>query len=225
MSGGDAPVDREAVFVALFDAYYEKILAYATRRLGRCAAEEAVADTFITAWTDLDSVTGEPLLWLYGIARGAVANHRRRLQRSTRLEERARFLSPVSRGEDPADVVVWEDTFAAAMAQLAEPDREVLRLVAWEGLTAPDAAAVMGCSAIACKVRLHRARQRLSRYLRMDLGPTRHRAGTAPPSAGSDAGGSPQPEALPGGTLPARTGRSSTEPPSWPPVVPQGRPC
>lgn len=208
MEEGDPPVDREAVFLALFDAYYRKILAYATRRLGPSAAEEAVADTFITAWTSLDAVRGDPLLWLYGIARGAVANHRRRLQRSARLDERARFLSPAASGDDPADVVVWEDTFAAAMAQLAEADREVLRLVAWEGLTTSEAAAVMGCSTIACKVRLHRARQRLSRFLRLDVGPSRRRADAARAGAGDGV-----------------TDRSPTEPPSWPPVMRQGHPC
>lgn len=208
MDEGDPPVDREAVFLALFDAYYGKILAYATRRLGSSAAEEAVADTFIKAWTSLDGVHGDPLLWLYGIARGAVANHRRRLLRSARLDERARSLSPAAPGDDPADVVVWEDTFAAAMAQLVEVDREVLRLVAWEGLTAAEAAAVMGCSTIACKVRLHRARQRLSRFLRVDVGPTRRRARSDHPTVGQEL-----------------TERSSTEPPSWPPVMPQGHPC
>lgn len=207
MEEGDPPVDREAVFLALFDAYYGKILAYATRRLGPSAAEEAVADTFIAAWAALDDVPADPLLWLYGLARGAVANHRRRLLRSARLDERARSLSSGPSNDDPADVVVWEDTFVAALAQLGESDREVLRLVAWEGLTAAEAAAVMGCSSIAFKVRLHRARQRLRRFLRVDVGPTRRRA-APPPAPGEQA-----------------AERTTTGPPSWPPVVPERNPC
>jgi RNA polymerase sigma factor (sigma-70 family) len=227
MDKGDPPVDREAVFLALFDAYYGKVLAYATRRLGPSAAEEAVADTFIAAWSSLDDVPADPLLWLYGIARGAVANHRRRMLRAARLDERARVLSSSAPSDDPADVVVWEDTFVAALAQLGDSDREVLRLVAWEGLTAAEAAAVIGCSTIACKVRLHRARQRLRRFLRVDVGPTRRPAGSGPidgsqaatAEATADAGADPR-RGVHGPEV-----RSSTEPPSWPPVMPEGHPC
>lgn len=268
MDQGDPPVDREAVFLALFDAYYGKILAYATRRLGPSAAEEAVADTFIAAWAGMEDIRPDPLLWLYGLARGAVANHRRRLLRSARLDERARALPGRPASDDPAEVVVWEDTFAAALAQLGESDREALRLVAWEGLTAAEAAAVMGCSAIAFKVRLHRARQRLRRFLRVDVGPTRRPAATSGPATSADRaeegadrghdaaagtgrepGGEhptaqgrgptgehpagharaqrrehPSPGHQPGDD-PAYGERTSTEPPSWPPVMPERHPC
>ena len=212
MDEGDPPVDREAVFLALFDAYYAKILAYATRRLGPSAAEEAVADTFVAAWTGLDEVPEDPLLWLYGLARGAVANHRRRMLRAARLDARARVAWSDAPGDDPADVVVWEDTFVAAISQLGESDREVLRLVAWEGLTSAEAAAVMGCSAIAFKVRVHRARQRLRRYLRVDVGPTVRRLDQRP------VGSTPRDV----GAADEQPHRTRTEPPSWPPVM---HPC
>ena len=64
---------------------------------------------------------------------------------------------------DTADMVASVDRWAAAFAALAETDREVLRLVAWEDLSSEDAAAVLGCSVTAFKVRLHRARRRLLR--------------------------------------------------------------
>ena len=44
-------------------------------------------------------------------------------------------------------------------------DREVLRLIAWEGLESREAAAVFGCSYGAFRVRLHRARRRLEKQL------------------------------------------------------------
>jgi RNA polymerase sigma-70 factor (ECF subfamily) len=169
------PVDREAVFVAMFDAYYPKIVAYVWGRLGPDAADEAVADTFITAWSNFDKVPDEPLIWLYGIARGAIANHRRRLQRRARLHDRVRALSSERTRSDPAEVAVWRSSFATAVAHLSELDKEALRLALWEGLPAAEAAAVLGCSTTAYKVRLHRARQRLRRFLRDD-GPTDRRA-------------------------------------------------
>jgi DNA-directed RNA polymerase specialized sigma24 family protein len=45
---------------------------------------------------------------------------------------------------------------------LGEQDREVLRLVAWDGLSSAQAGEVLGCSAGAARHRLHRARRRLA---------------------------------------------------------------
>lgn len=170
MTGGREPAEREAAFVALFAAYYGKILAYARRRVDSDVANDVVADTFVAAWLRLDDMGGDPLVWLYGLARGSVANHRRRLRRARRLRERVDQRSVISDHGDPADEVAWRDSFAAAFGQLSESDREVLRLVAWEGLDPAAAARVLGCSAGAFKVRLHRARLRLRRKLTADSG-------------------------------------------------------
>jgi RNA polymerase sigma-70 factor (ECF subfamily) len=66
---------------------------------------------------------------------------------------------------DPAEAVARRDAFAAAFASLAEQEREVLRLVAWDGLNVPEAALVLGCSQGAFRVRLHRARRKLAKRL------------------------------------------------------------
>lgn len=160
--------DREAAFVAIFDAYYPKVLAYTSRRLGRDAGAEAAADAFIGAWLRFGELEGDPLIWLYGLARGAVANHRRRIQRAHRLNDRARELSIAPRPVDPADEVTWRYAVSAALAQLREDDREILSLVAWEGLSPAEGAAVLGCSVGAFRVRLHRARRRFRRHLDAD---------------------------------------------------------
>jgi RNA polymerase sigma-70 factor (ECF subfamily) len=52
-----------------------------------------------------------------------------------------------------------------ALAELPEDDREVLVLVAWQGLSPKDAARVVGCSSAAFRVRLHRARKRLGQAM------------------------------------------------------------
>ena len=54
---------------------------------------------------------------------------------------------------------------AGALATLKEPDRELVLLVAWEGLTIAEAAAALGCTRAAAAVRLHRARKRLHHAL------------------------------------------------------------
>ena len=52
-----------------------------------------------------------------------------------------------------------------ALAELPEDDREILILIAWQGLSPKDAALVVGCSAAAFRVRLHRARKRLKQAM------------------------------------------------------------
>jgi RNA polymerase sigma-70 factor (ECF subfamily) len=48
---------------------------------------------------------------------------------------------------------------------LSERDREVLLLIAWEGLDRARTAAALGCSSEAVSTRLHRARSRLAAAL------------------------------------------------------------
>jgi RNA polymerase sigma-70 factor (ECF subfamily) len=163
MTMGDAR--RHQLFTELFDANHTKVLAYVRRRLDANVANDAVADTFLAAWKNLDRLTGDPLLWLYGLARGVVANHRRALGRAGRLNVRLSLLDPPSTAPDHADIVGWRDPFAAAFRQLSEPEREVLQIVAWEGLTPAEGAVVLGCSTTAFKVRTHRARRRLRHLL------------------------------------------------------------
>jgi len=47
-----------------------------------------------------------------------------------------------------------------ALAGLTEAEREVLLLVAWDGLTPTEAAEALGLTAVAARSRLHRARTR-----------------------------------------------------------------
>jgi len=54
-----------------------------------------------------------------------------------------------------------------AVRRLAPGEREALQLVHWERLSHAEAAAVLGCSANAVAIRVHRARTRL----REELGP------------------------------------------------------
>lgn len=53
----------------------------------------------------------------------------------------------------------------AALAALSERDRELLMLIAWEGLDHAAAARVLGTTRANIAVRLHRARRRLARQL------------------------------------------------------------
>jgi RNA polymerase sigma-70 factor (ECF subfamily) len=53
-------------------------------------------------------------------------------------------------------------TIEAALERLPEKEREVLRLLAWEGLSTAEAAVVLGCTRATLAVRTHRARRHLA---------------------------------------------------------------
>jgi RNA polymerase sigma factor (sigma-70 family) len=162
---GSTDDERRQRFTDLYAAHYSTVVAYCRRRLPPETAADAVAETFMAAWRTLDRLSGDPLLWLYGVARGAVSNQRRGLQRTSRLRTRLDRFAALRPSPDPADDVGWEEPLLAALARLSSAEQEALRLIAWEGLALTEGAAVAGCSATAFKVRLFRARRHMRQLL------------------------------------------------------------
>ena len=162
--------DRQR-FDSLWQAHYRSVLAYALRRVPPDIAADVASETFLTAWRRINERPESPRLWLYGIARGLVANQRRAGRRLDALRAR------IAREPQAADEVVeghgsgpaWE-----ALERLPAREREAVMLVAWEGLSAEDAAVVAGCSRATFAVRLHRGRRRMEAHLRPagQVGPT-----------------------------------------------------
>ncbi|MGY1702292.1 RNA polymerase sigma factor [Geodermatophilus sp. SYSU D00766] len=111
---------------------------------------------------------GEVRPWLFGIARLCLANAARSSRRAGRLGARlAEAMADVS-VPDPA--ALHEDgtlrrSVRAALDQLSPEDRELVTLVAWEGLTPAQAATALGIAAGTARVRLHRARTKLRAVL------------------------------------------------------------
>jgi RNA polymerase sigma-70 factor (ECF subfamily) len=164
VSGGSTNC-RARQFTDLFGSYYGPVLAYVRRRVGADVAQDVVAETFLAAWRNLDDLPPRPLPWLYRTANFAVANQRRTLARRAKLDDRARLLAGSTIAHDHSELIAADMELAAAFRSLSEADREVLRLAAWEGLSVTAIGIVLGCSAVAVKARLYRARQRLSRKL------------------------------------------------------------
>jgi RNA polymerase sigma-70 factor (ECF subfamily) len=155
--------DHEA-FERLFRAHVPAVRAYARRRIDPATAEDIVAETFVVCWRRFADVPEDPLPWLLAVARRCLANRRRSDDRRDALVARAGTELPGA-VRDVADAVGERDRMLRGFATLSARDREVLALVAWEGLDVASAARVMDCSATAFKVRLHRARRRLARAL------------------------------------------------------------
>jgi len=157
---------NDAKFRAIFDAHLPTVQRYCVRRLGTADANDAVSEVFLVAWRRLDDIPGdeETLPWLLGVARNAVRNIERGRRRTRRLSAKAHS---VREADDPGPevLVVRHSEYtevAAALDTLSADDREIIRLRAWEELTAPQIATVLGVSVAAAEKRVSRALQRLT---------------------------------------------------------------
>ena len=144
-------------FEEIYEEHREPVRAFVRRRAPESVVDDVVSETFLVCWSKLDRVPNEPLPWLYAVARKTLANHRRKLEREQRLGAAGAAFTEMEPLGDTA--------LGAAFAALSERDREVLRLIAWEGVSLGQAAVVLSCSALACRVRYHRAKTRLARRL------------------------------------------------------------
>ena len=157
-------VDRRGAFEDLFAAHYWAVRAYVLRRAPAASAEDVIAETFLVAWRRLDSLGEDPLPWLFGVARHVMANQQRAERRRGALTDRLRELvaGQVSQWEPPT---AMSEELAVAMVRLSPQEREALLLVAWEGLDGARAARAAGCSQVAFRARLHRARRHVAAAL------------------------------------------------------------
>ena len=154
-------------FERCFRAHYADVLAFSLRRLpDRQAAEDAAAETFAVVWRRRELIPAAPLPWLYAIAVRTIANQRRGARRRAGLEQRlAHEAGAGSATRDPGEALQRRTAFADAFGRLSEDEREVLRLIAWDDLAPREAAAVLGCSYGAFRVRFHRAKRKLAKQM------------------------------------------------------------
>jgi RNA polymerase sigma-70 factor (ECF subfamily) len=156
----------DARLAALWNAYHGDVLSYALRRASPDVAADVTAAVFGVLWRRIDEPLDDPLPWLYAVARRELANHRRSDRRRGALLARLSLRRGVpTTAPDPAERAVEGAVARAALVRLRPADREVLMLVAWEGLDPARAAAALGITEAAFAVRLHRARHRLEAQL------------------------------------------------------------
>src|SRR4051794_6262861 len=118
----------------MFRQHYDEVLRYALARADSEVAKDAVADTFVVAWRRNANVPERALPWLLAVTRRTLADQHRSLRRRARVSERLVHQRFDTGGIDPADVVTERDAVIAALLELPARDREVLELVAWDGL-------------------------------------------------------------------------------------------
>jgi RNA polymerase sigma-70 factor (ECF subfamily) len=169
--------ERAAKLRELFVEHYRHVLAYAIRRTDRPGdADDVAAETFAVAWRRIGQAPAEEfeLAWLYAIAGRVLANQRRSQRRLTALRSRLRAVVPAAPPRDEAESRAEAQEVLAAIVELKPQEREILRLVAWEGLTNAELGVALGCSENAAAIRLHRSRKRLAEQLAKGIEPAGH---------------------------------------------------
>lgn len=124
-----------ALPVPLVDEYRDEIFRYLVRRVDRAEVLDAFDAVVAVVRRHIRAApAGDGLLWLYSIAGCVVATRRPPTATSC---TRCRATVAAARNGDGADLLAIVD-------RLEERDREVLRLCAWEGLTASQITVVSG---------------------------------------------------------------------------------
>jgi RNA polymerase sigma-70 factor (ECF subfamily) len=154
-------------FAALFDRHSVEIFRYLARRLGPDVAEDATAETFLTAFRKRDRFSAErddARPWLYGIATRTIGEHRRAEARRRRAFGRLDTTTATEPFEELAAGRVSAQRLGGRLAgmlgRLSAGERDLLLLIAWADLTYEEAAEALGVPVGTVRSRLHRARRK-----------------------------------------------------------------
>lgn len=157
----------------LFDRHAPHIHRYLARRVGRQAADDLVADTFLAAFGQrgrYDPCYADARPWLYGIATNLLGQFHRQEVRRFRLLQAAgpdRLTLPDYSERTVASLAAQtaRPLLAQALAGLSAADRDVLLLIAWEDLSYEEVSRALAIPVGTVRSRLHRARAKLRQAL------------------------------------------------------------
>lgn len=162
-------------YSVFFRRHVDPITRYAVRR---CASPDDVADLvgecFLVALQAAHRYVPETdtaLPWLFGIARRLLAKQRRKYVGNRRLEIKVSNSFPVfTAAEDDAvasaiDAAKQAPLLEDALDRLTRSERDVLELVAYDGLSPSEAAHALDITPNAARLRLSRARRAVRNHL------------------------------------------------------------
>jgi RNA polymerase sigma-70 factor, ECF subfamily len=141
-----------------------RLRPFVARRVSPADVDDVLQDVFVRMQRGLASLREDERFtsWLFQVARSAVAEH-----------ARSRARQPLATAEAPEPAVPADDTddreasrtlaacVALFVARLPSPYREAITLVELEGLTAREAAEMVGISVSGMKSRVQRGRAQL----------------------------------------------------------------
>jgi RNA polymerase sigma-70 factor (ECF subfamily) len=140
---------RRAACAGLVEAHYESVyrfLLHLSRDVAQ--AEDLTQETFAAAWEKAGDFRGDSTLrtWLHRIAYGKFVDARRARQRRAALAERLAG-GPAAGAPGPLEAVMADDQarhLSAQVQRLDPPERALIVLHYFQGLSYRDMAAVLG---------------------------------------------------------------------------------
>lgn len=169
-TAGDAAMERyaagdDAAFEALYDALAGRLYAYLRRHVpDPHGCDDLVQETFLRMHRARGTfMTGAAVLpWAFAIARRLVVDRGRRDRRApSGLDDvDPEPVNPVGATDRPEQVAEAREVarrLAQALSRLPASQRSAFELLKQDGLTLAEAAAVLGVTVTAVKLRAHRA--------------------------------------------------------------------
>jgi RNA polymerase sigma-70 factor (ECF subfamily) len=157
--------DKEA-FHAFYRHYGPRVAAVVRKRVTEPQlAEELVQDIFVAAWQSAQgyrSDLGDPELWLFGIARHKLQDHRRRLGR---IAETLGIPSAGTRPDTPVLPPEVRLSIAQALGRLSVDQRRAIDLIYTAGLTFREASRMLGIPIGTVKSRVNAALGKMKAFL------------------------------------------------------------
>lgn len=175
----DAQLIREATsdpgaLGELYGRHARTIHAWLRGRAPECIAVELTAETFAQAALSLtrfrDEAQGSAVPWLFGIAKNLLRSYleRERVERKARdrlgMPESCEF--DLDEAAERLDASRLRPVLRSALAKLPNGQRDALELRVVDGRSYDEVASSLGCTEVAARLRVMRARASLLRMLK-----------------------------------------------------------
>lgn len=172
---GGRTLNMTTVSEQLWRELYDRLFAFAVRRVGAADADDLVQDVFVRMHNRIDTLDQADRLeaWAYQITRNAIVDHHRSRARhrevlAAEVDQHVLDGGAAPSADEYAEVDV-EGELAGCLTplveQLAEPYRQAVGLVEFEALPQAQAAVRVGLSTSGMKSRVQRARRQLKELL------------------------------------------------------------
>jgi RNA polymerase sigma-70 factor (ECF subfamily) len=168
----------DASFEALYDSLATRLYRYIRRHVPDThRSDDLLQECFLRIHKARGTflVGAAVLPWAFAIARRLVLDEGRRTRRAPRIvdEDESVASEPAVASAGPEHLVQAREVarrFADALARLPESQRTTFELLKEDGLTLAEAAAALGVTVTAVKLRAHRAYESLRGALGVDVG-------------------------------------------------------
>jgi RNA polymerase sigma factor (sigma-70 family) len=161
---GPPSADDDERLTRLYRETREDLLAFIARRCATAEdAADCLAETYRVAWEKRTRLPADPKArpWLFGVARNAVREERRRGER--RAATSSALIAAVERSY--IETTPERSVLRAAMSELSALDREIILMLSADGLASHEVATILRLSPTAVRSRAARARTKLRKLL------------------------------------------------------------